>query len=588
MFRLLKHLKKREWLFALCAVAFIVAQVWLDLKMPDYMNTITQIAQGGINAETGVQYEMSDIWANGGYMLLCAIGSMICSIITSFFVVNIAADFSARLRETLYTKVQGFSMSEINKFSTASLITRSTNDVQQVQMLITMGLQMIIKAPITAVWAITKIAGKEWQWSLAVAIAVVILLAGIFTIMLLVTKKFKKMQILTDNLNQVTRENLSGIRVVRAYNAEGFQQNKFEGVNEDFTNTNLYIGRVMAFMNPLMSLVMNGISLAIYWIGAYLINAASMMEFAGLFGDMVVFMSYGMQIISSFMMLAMMFMIAPRSLVSARRINEVLETKELIEEGKGVGKTVETGTVEFKNVYFRYPDGNENVLSDISFKAKKGDTVAFIGATGCGKSSVVNLVSRFYDVTGGEVLVDGHNVREYRKNELAKKIGYVSQKAVLFSGDIRSNIDFGDNNADDATIEKAIDIAQSSSFVEAQQGGIDGRVAQNGTNFSGGQKQRLSIARAIAREAEIYIFDDTFSALDYKTDRELRQALKDEMQDATCLIVAQRIGTIMDADLILALENGRVVGQGTHKELLENCPAYQEIARSQFSEEELL
>lgn len=588
MFRLLKHLKKREWLFALCAVAFIVAQVWLDLKMPDYMNTITQIAQGGINAETGVQYEMSDIWGNGGYMLLCAIGSMICSIITSFFVVNIAADFSARLRESLYTKVQGFSMSEINKFSTASLITRSTNDVQQVQMLITMGLQMIIKAPITAVWAITKIAGKEWQWSLAVAIAVVILLMGIITIMLLVTKKFKKMQILTDNLNQVTRENLSGIRVVRAYNAEGFQQNKFEGVNEDFTNTNLYTGRVMAFMNPLMSLVMNGISLAIYWIGAYLINAASLMEFAGLFGDMVVFMSYGMQIISSFMMLAMMFMIAPRSLVSARRINEVLETKELIEEGKGVGKTVETGTVEFKNVYFRYPDGNENVLSDISFKAKKGDTVAFIGATGCGKSSVVNLVSRFYDVTGGEVLVDGHNVREYRKNELAKKIGYVSQKAVLFSGDIRSNIDFGDNNADEATIEKAIDIAQSSSFVEAQQGGIDGRVAQNGTNFSSGQKQRLSIARAVAREAEIYIFDDTFSALDYKTDRELRQALKDEMQDATCLIVAQRIGTIMDADLILVLENGRVVGQGTHKELLENCPAYQEIARSQLSEEELL
>ena len=587
MFKLLKHLKKREWLFALSAVVFIVAQVWLDLKMPDYMNTITQIAQGGINAETGVPYEMSDIWANGGYMLLCAVGSMVCSIITSFFVVSIAADFSARLRESLYTKVQGFSMSEINKFSTASLITRSTNDVQQVQMLITMGLQMIIKAPITAVWAITKIAGKEWQWSLAVAVAVVVLLCGIITIMLLVTKKFKKMQMLTDNLNQVTRENLSGIRVVRAYNAEGFQQNKFEGVNEEFTNTNLFTGRVMAFMNPLMSLVMNGISLAIYWIGAYLINAASMMEFARLFGDMVVFMSYGMQIISSFMMLAMMFMIAPRSLVSARRINEVLETKELIEEGKGVGETEEKGTVEFRNVYFRYPDGNENVLSDISFKAKRGDTVAFIGATGCGKSSVVNLVSRFYDVTGGEVLVDGHNVRDYRKNELQRKIGYVSQKAVLFSGDIRSNIDFGDNNADEATIEKAIDIAQSTSFVEAQKGGIDGRVAQNGTNFSGGQKQRLSIARAVARDAEIYIFDDTFSALDYKTDRTLREALKNEMQDATCLIVAQRIGTIMDADLILVIENGRVVGQGTHKELLATCAAYQEIARSQLSEEEL-
>ena len=587
MFQLFKYLKKREWLYALAAVVFIVAQVWLDLKMPDYMNAITQIAQGGTNAATGLPYEMADIWSNGGYMLLCAVGSMLCSVITSFFVVSIAADFSARLRELLYTKVQGFSMSEINKFSTASLITRSTNDVQQVQMLITLGLQMIIKAPITAIWAITKIAGKQWQWSAAVAVAVLILVCGIAIIMLLVTKKFKRMQTLTDSLNQVTRENLSGIRVIRAYNAEHFQQEKFEAVNDDFTNTNLFTGRVMAFMNPLMSLVMNGISLAIYWIGAYIINAASLSEYATLFGDMVVFMSYGMQIISAFMMLAMMFMMAPRALVSARRINEVLETKELIEEGKGVGKTEETGTVEFKHVYFRYPDGNENVLSDISFRAKKGETIAFIGSTGCGKSSVVNLVSRFYDVTGGEVLVDGHNVREFRKNELAKKIGYVSQKAVLFSGDIRSNIDFGDNNADEATIEKAIDIAQSSSFVEEQDGGINGHVAQNGTNFSGGQKQRLSIARAIARDAEIYIFDDTFSALDYKTDRQLRQALKTEMKDATCLIVAQRIGTIMDADQILVLENGHVVGQGTHRELLASCTAYQEIARSQLSEEEL-
>ena len=587
MFKLLRFLKKREWLYALCAVVFIVAQVWFDLKMPDYMNAITQIAQGGTNTATGIAYELSDIWSNGGYMLLCAVGSMLCSVITSLFVVRIAADYSARIREALYTKVQGFSMSEINKFSTASLITRSTNDVQQVQMLITMGLQMIIKAPITAVWAITKIAGKQWQWSLAVAIAVVVMVAGIMTILMLVINKFKKLQTLTDNLNQVTRENLSGISVVHAYNAEAFQQNKFEAVNKEFTDTNLYAGRVMAFMSPLMSLVMNGISLAIYWIGAYIINAASIMEFAGLFGDMVVFMSYGMQIISSFMMLAMMFMIAPRSLVSAKRINEVLETEELIAEGKGVGTTKEKGTVEFQHVYFRYPDGNENVLSDISFKANKGDTVAFIGATGCGKSSVVNLVSRFYDVNSGSVLVDGINVRNYRKNELAKKIGYVSQKAVMFSGDIRSNVNFGDNNADDPTVEKAIAIAQSTDFVEAQKGGIGGEVAQNGTNFSGGQKQRLSIARAVARDAEIYIFDDTFSALDYKTDRTLRKALKDEMQDATCLIVAQRIGTIMDADLILVLENGRVVGKGTHKELLASCGAYREIAHSQLSEEEL-
>ena len=587
MTKLLKYLKKIEWFYVLCAVVFIVAQVWLDLKMPDYMNTITQIAQGGTNSVTGEVYELSDIWSYGIYMLLCAVGSMICSIITSIFVVRIAADFSARIREKLYTKVQGFSMSEINKFSTASLITRSTNDVQQVQTLITMGLQMIIKAPITAIWAITKIAGKQWQWSLAVAIAVIVMVCGIMIIMLLVIKPFKRIQTLTDNLNQVTRENLSGIRVVRAYNAEKFQENKFESVNDEFTKTNLFTGRTMALMSPLMSLVMNGISLAIYWIGAYIINSASLMEFSGLFGDMVVFMSYGMQIISSFMMLAMMFMIAPRSLVSARRINEVLETKELIEEGSGVPETYQKGTVEFKNVSFRYPDGMENVLTDINFKANKGDTVAFIGSTGCGKSSIVNLVSRFYDVNEGEVLVDGVNVKKYRKNELSKKIGYVSQKAVMFSGDIKSNINFGDNNADDAKVEKSIEIAQSANFVSEQEGGIDGRVAQNGTNFSGGQKQRLSIARAVARDAEIYIFDDTFSALDYKTDRELRKALKTEMKDATCLIVAQRIGTIMDADLILVLENGKVVGQGTHKQLLSSCPQYQEIAHSQLSEEEL-
>lgn len=587
MLKLLKHLKSREWMFALLAVVFIVAQVWLDLKMPDYMNTITQIAQGGINAETGVPYEMSDIWSNGGYMLLCAFGSMLCSIITSWFVVNIAANFSARLRESLYTKVQHFSMSEINKFSTASLITRSTNDVQQVQMLLTMGLQMMIKAPITAVWAITKIAGKQWQWSAAVAVAVCVMLTGIITIMILVTRKFKKMQKLTDNLNQVTRENLTGIRVIRAYNAESFQENKFADVNNEFTRTQLFTGRIMAFMNPLMSMVMNGISLAIYWIGAIIINDAALPEVPGLFGDMVVFMSYGMQIISSFMMLAMMFMMAPRALVSANRINEVLETKELISEGKGVPETDQKGTVEFKNVSFCYPDGQTNVLSDISFKAEKGQTVAFIGATGCGKSTIVNLVSRFYDVSSGQVLVDGHDVRDYKKNELAKKIGYVSQKAVLFSGDIRSNINFGDNNSSEEIIEKAVEIAQSTNFVQAQKGGLEGHVAQNGSNFSGGQKQRLSIARAVARKAEIYIFDDTFSALDFKTDRELRSALKEEMKDSTCLIVAQRIGTIIDADLILVLENGCVVGQGTHKELLKSCPAYREIAQSQLSEEEI-
>lgn len=580
MFKLLKRIKPIEWLFVFVGIVFIVAQVYLDLKMPDYMNTITQIAQGSGG-------EMSDIWINGVYMLLCALGSMACSVITSLFFVRIAADFSARLRESLYTQVQSFSPAEVNKFSTPSLITRSTNDVQQVQSFVVMGLQMLIKAPITAVWGIVKIAGKQWQWSAAVGIAVAVTVICITTIILLVSKKFRKLQTLTDKLNQVTRENLTGIRVVRAYNAETYQQDKFENVNGEYTKTNLYTGRVMAFMNPVISGVMNGISLAIYWIGAYIINATSLAEVGDLFADMVVFMSYGMQIISAFMMLTMVFMIAPRAFVSAKRINEVLETNTSISDGGGVGNTLLQGDIEFKNVSFCYPDANEYVLSDISFTAKKGQTVALIGATGCGKSTVVNLVSRFYDASRGEVLIDGHNVKEYKKDELAQKIGYVSQKAVLFSGDIRSNIDFGDNNADDDTVEHAVAISQSADFVQKQQDGIKAHVAQNGANFSGGQKQRLSIARAVARGAEIYIFDDTFSALDYKTDKMLRSQLKEEMNDATMLIVAQRIGTIKDADLILVFENGKIVGRGTHSELLENCAVYQEIARSQLSEEEL-
>ena len=586
MIKLLKYLKKKEWLYICFAIVFIVLQVWLDLKMPDYMNTITQIAQGN-QLSSSTSASMSDIWINGGYMLLCALGSMACSIVTSFFVVRVAADYSARLREKLYTKVQGFSMDEINKFSTASLITRTTNDVQQVQMLITMGLQMIIKAPITAIWAITKIAGKQWQWSLAVGIDVAVLIVGLVVLLLLVAKKFKKLQKLTDDLNKSTRENLSGVRVIRAYNAEGIQEKKFDAVNEDFTNVNMYTNKVLAFINPLMSLVMNGISLAIYWIGAYIINAASLAEFSVLFADMVVFMSYGMQIISAFMMLAMMFMIAPRSLVSANRILEVLETKESIVDGPGVNETSETGTVEFRNVSFCYPDGQDNVLTNISFKANKGETVAFIGSTGCGKSSLIHLIPRFYDVNVGEILIDGENVKKYKKNELAKKIGYISQKAVLFSGDIESNINFGDNESDDSQVNKAIEIAKAKDFVEEENGGVNGSVSQGGTNFSGGQKQRLSIARALARKAEIYLFDDTFSALDYKTDRELRKNIKEEMKDATCLIVAQRIGTIMDADKIIVLEDGKIVGAGKHKELLETCPTYKEIAESQLSKEEL-
>ncbi len=580
MFKLLKRLKPIEWMFVVFGVFFIVAQVYLDLKMPDYMNKITLISQG----KGG---ELGDIWLNGLYMLLCTLGSVACSIITSLFFVRIAADYSARLREDLYTKVQSFSMAEISKFSTPSLITRSTNDVQQVQMLIVFGLQMIIKAPITAVWAIVKIAGKSWQWSAAVGVAVGFMVVCIVIIMLLVSKKFKRLQVLTDKLNQTTRENLIGIRVVRAYNAEKYQEQKFEELNSEFTSTNLFTGRTMAFMNPVMSGVMNGISLAIYWIGAFIISQAQLWQVNGLFADMVVFMAYGMQIISAFMMLTMMFMIAPRAFVSARRINEVLQTKTSVSDGAGVGKTDIVGEVEFKDVSFRYPDAEEDVLSNISFKAKKGQTIALIGATGCGKSTIVNLVSRFYDATGGEVLIDGHNVKEYKKDELYKKIGYVSQKAVLFSGDIRSNVDFGDNNASEQTIENAIEVSQSEDFVNGTKGGIDAHVAQGGTNFSGGQKQRLSIARAIARDAEIYIFDDTFSALDFKTDKILRQTLKKQMKDATILIVAQRIGTIKDADQIIVLEDGKIVGQGKHKALLKNCPTYLEIAKSQLSEEEL-
>lgn len=583
MLRLLRYLRRREWVFMLIALVFILTQVWLDLKLPDYMNVITQAAQGRVAGE----YDISDIWRNGGMMLLCALGSMAASIITSFFVVSIGSAYSARLREALYTKVQSFSMAEINRFSTASLITRSTNDVQQIQMIITMGLQMAVKAPVTAVWAITKIAGKEWQWSLAVAIAVAVMLTGIITIMSFVVKKFRLMQRLTDALNQTTRENLTGLRVIRAYNAEEYQQEKFESVNRELYDTQIFTGRTMALMSPLMSLVMNGISLAIYWIGAYIINAASIFEFAGLFGDMVVFMSYGMQIISSFMMLAMMFMFAPRALVSADRVNEVLDTDPAIKDGPGVGETEEKGTVELRHVTFRYPDAAEPVISDVSFTARKGETVALIGATGCGKSTVVNLIPRFYDATEGEVLVDGHDVREYTKNELAAKIGYVSQRAMLFSGSIESNVNFGDNAADEAKVSDAIEIAQSSAFVNGEKGGVGGAVAQNGSNFSGGQKQRLSIARALARDAEIYIFDDTFSALDYKTDRELRAELKRRMGSATKLIVAQRVGTIMDADRIIVIENGRIVGVGKHRELLASCPTYLEIARSQLSEEEL-
>ena len=580
MLKLLKWLTAKNWAFAAVSVALIVGQVALDLTMPDYMSKITAIASTGSGT-------MSEIWKNGGIMLGCALGSLACSLLTGFFVANIAADFSARLRDGVYRKVQTFSSAEINKFSTSSLITRATNDVQQVQMFVAIGMQMLIKAPITAIWAVTKIAGKQWQWSVATACAVAFMLVGIGIVMLLVVKKFKRMQVLTDNLNEATRENLTGIRVIRAYNAEKYIQEKFQNVNEEFTNINLFTGRVMAFLNPIMSTVMYGLSLAIYWIGAAIINKAGQLEAIGLYSDMVVFMSYGMQIVGAFMMLAMVFMFAPRAFVSSKRLNEVLETECSIKDGAGVNETDTRGTVEFKDVSFRYPDGGEDVLSHISFKVERGQTVAFIGSTGCGKSTVVNLVPRFYDVTDGEVLVNGHDVREYKKEELNKLISYVSQRAVLFSGNIINNINFGDNDADDEKVKEAVKISQSTDFVEKQEGTYEGRVAQDGSNFSGGQKQRLSIARAVARGAEIFIFDDTFSALDYTTDRNLRAALKEEIKDATSLIVAQRIGTIMDADQIIVLDDGKIVGQGKHEELLKTCPTYLDIAKSQLKEEEL-
>ena len=521
-------------------------------------------------------------------MLACAVGSVASSVITAFFVARIASDFTARIREKLYCKVQSFSLEELNRFSTASLITRTTNDVQQVQMLIAMGLQILIKAPVTAVWGICVIAGKQWQWSVATAVAVAVMLLCFAVMLLLVYNKFRKMQRLTDDLNRVTRENLTGLRVIRAYNAEPYQERKFAAVNDEYTKTNLFTGRVMTFLSPFLSVVMMGLNIAIYWIGAVLINGTqSAAEAYVLLSDMVVFMSYGMLIVSAFIMLAMVFMFMPRALVSARRIREVLETECRVKDGGGVGETEETGTVTFENVRFRYPDGGEDVLTDINFTAKKGQTVAFIGSTGCGKSTIVNLVSRFYDVTEGSVSVDGYDVRSYTKEELNKKVSYVSQKAVLFSGSIRSNIDFGDNDATDEEINRAVLIAQSTDFVLKKEDGYDGHVAQNGSNFSGGQKQRLSIARAVARDAEIYIFDDTFSALDYQTDKNLRAALRKEIPEATFLIVAQRIGTINDADLILVLEDGKIVGAGSHEELLKTCATYFDIAKSQLTEEEI-
>lgn len=584
MIKLLKNIKKREWILAVVALALIVMQVWLDLKMPDYMSEITVLVQ-----TEGSQ--MSEILKNGGFMLACALGSLVAAVITGYLTSTISAKFSMNVRKKLFNKVENLAMQEVKGFSTSSLITRTTNDITQVQMLVAMGVQLMVKAPITAIWAITKILNKSWQWSAITGVAIVILLSVIAMLMIIVIPKFKIVQKLIDKINGVTRENLTGIRVVRAFNAENYQEDKFEDVNDKLTNQQLFNQKKFAIMQPVMYLVMYGLTLAIYFVGAYLIKDAMMADKLALFGDMIVFSSYSMQVIMSFLMLAMIFMMLPRAQVSASRINEVLDTKISIEDGKiDKDMTKERGTVEFKNVSFKYPDADEYLLKNISFKADKGETVAFIGSTGSGKSTLINLVPRFYDATEGEVLVDGVNVKEYTQEFLHNKLGYVPQKAVMFNGTVNSNVSYGDNgkgNTKKEKIKEAIGVAQATEFVEKMENAYDTHIAPGGTNISGGQKQRLAIARAIARDPEIYIFDDSFSALDYKTDSVLRKELKKYTKDATNLIVAQRIGTIMNADKIIVLDEGEVVGMGTHKELLKSCVVYKQIALSQLSKEEL-
>ena len=583
MLKLLKNLTKKEWLFALFCVILIVGQVWLELKIPDYMSEITVLVQTEGS-------EMSEIILNGGYMVLCALGSLIFAVGAGYFAAYIASEFSKNTRKQIFEKALKIDTEEIKNFQTSSLITRTTNDVTQIEMLIAMGLQLLVKAPITAVWAITKILNKGWQWSAITGIAVLILLGVIITLMIIVIPRFKIVQKLIDKINGITRENLTGIRVVRAFNAEKYQEEKFDKVNNDLTNLQLFNQKKFAIMMPVMYLIMYGLTLSIYFIGAGLIQNSILADKITIFGNMIVFSSYAMQVIMSFLMLAMIFMILPRASVSAKRINEVLDTKQKIIPGTFNGETKEKGTVEFKNVSFKYPDADEYVLENISFKVNRGETIAFIGSTGSGKSTLINLVPRFYDATEGEVLIDGVNVKEYKTEALNNKLGYVPQKAVMFAGTVNYNISYGDNGKEEINQEKikeAATIAQADEFIEKMEKQYETHIAQGGTNVSGGQKQRLAIARAIAKDPEIYIFDDSFSALDYKTDAVLRKELKNYTKNATSLIVAQRIGTIMNADKIVVLDSGKCVGIGTHKELLKTCDIYKQIALSQLSKEEL-
>lgn len=583
MFKLLRYMKSRERIYIFFVFLFVVISVWCTLTMPDYMTKITQLVETG--------GDMHEVWNAGIIMMLFALGDAACAVIVGFFTSRIAAGFSQTLRKKLYDKVVGFSMEEINGFSTSSLVTRSTNDITQIVMVISMGLQMLLRAPIIAIWAVFKISDKGWQWILVTAIAVVVVLLTILIVLSLVTPKFRLMQKLTDKLNLVTRENLTGVRVVRAYNAEHYQEVKFDKANTEITQTHIFTGKTMSFLMPTMQLVMSMTSLCVYWIGAHIIlNTGTVMERIDTFSKLVVFMAYAIQIIMAFMMVAMIFMFLPRAQVSAGRIMEVLNTKNRIMDGTARTDSPEKGTVEFKNVSFSYPDAEEKVLADISFRAGRGQTIAFIGSTGSGKSTLVNLVPRFFDATDGEVLVDGRNVRDYALEDLRKKIGYVSQKAILFKGTIASNVNYGESNNPNVTDEDiihAMEVAQGKDIIEKQEDGIRAEVAQGGTNFSGGQKQRISIARAICKKPEIFIFDDSFSALDYKTDKTLRAELKKETSGATILIVAQRIGTVKDADQIIVLDEGKMAGIGKHEELLATCEVYRQIAYSQLSKEEL-
>ena len=580
MTKLLKQFNKKDYLLVFICTLLIIFQVWLDLRLPDYMSEITKLVQTEGS-------KMSDILTQGAYMILCALGSLISAFVVGYLTSYISATFSQKTRKTLFSKVQSFSMEEIKKFKTSSLITRTTNDITNIQMFISMGLQMLIKAPITAVWAILKILGKNYKWSIATGVAVVIMLSVIGTLMLIVLPRFKIVQKLIDNINDKTRENLTGIRVIRAFNAEKYQEDRFEDANQKLTSIQMFNQRMMSIMSPTMYLIMNLLPLSIYIIGAGLINNAGMFDRLNLFSDMVVFSSYAMQVIMAFLMLAMIFVMYPRASVSVERIMEVIDTKTKITDGEFLGNTKLMGEVEFKNVSFKYPDADEYILKNISFKAKKGDTLALIGSTGSGKSTIVNLIMRFYDATEGEILIDGKNIKEYKLDALYKKIGYVPQRAVMFNGSVKYNISYGDKKVSEKDMKNASLIAQASEFIDNMPKKYNSNISSGGTNISGGQKQRLAIARAIARDPEIFVFDDSFSALDYKTDYILRKELKEKTKDKTNIIVAQRIGTILNADLIIVLDNGKMVGSGSHKQLLKKCKVYKEIALSQLSEEEL-